>query len=179
MTKFYTIYLWVATISIALGQFRTDIPTSSRPGIEEDFTTESEDKSFFDDLRFKHQQSLSSSFMLSRGIPTSINSYTNTFTYHFREDLILDANVHLFNVMGAYSDLWGQDTHSPLNVNMAFDAGFRYYPANNGIFNVDARTHHSPFFNGQYVDLNILGFTVKRLYKSENYHPVFGPDVLD
>ena len=107
----------------------------------------------------------------------SINSYTNTFTYHFREDLIVDANVHLFNVMGAYSDLWGEDIHSPLN--MAFDAGVRYYPANNGIFNVDARTHHSQFFNGQYVDLKILGFTVKRLYTSENYHPVFGPDILD
>ena len=178
MTKFYTIYLWVATISIALGQFRTDIPTSIRPDIQEDFSPELDDESFFDDLRFKHQQSLSTRFMLSRGLPMSINSYTNTFTYHFREDLIVDANVHLFNVMGAYSDLWGEDIQSPLN-NMAFDAGVRYYPANNGIFNVDARSHHSPFFNGQYVDLKILGFTVKRLYTSENYHPVFRPDILD
>jgi len=177
MTKYYTIYLWVATISIALGQFRTDIPTSARPSILEDFSPESDDESFFDDLRFKHQQSFSSSFMFSQGMPMSINSYTNTITYHFREDLIVDANVHLFNVMGAYSDLWGKDIHSPLN--MAFDAGVRYYPANNGIFNVDARTHHSPFFNGQYVDLKILGFTVKRLYTSENYHPVFGPEILD
>ena len=104
MTKFYTIYLWVATISIALGQFRTDIPTSIRPDIQEDFSPELDDESFFDDLRFKHQQSLSTRFMLSRGLPMSINSYTNTFTYHFREDLIVDANVHLFNVMGAYSD---------------------------------------------------------------------------
>jgi len=48
MIKFYTIYLWVATISIALGQFRTDIPTSTRPGILEDFSTESDDESFFD-----------------------------------------------------------------------------------------------------------------------------------
>ena len=177
MTKFYTIYLWVATISIVIGQFRTDVPTSIRPGIEEGFSPELNDESFFDDHRFKHQQRLSSSFMLSRRLPMSINSYTNTFTYHFREDLIVDANVHLFNVMGAYSDLWGKDIQSPLN--MGFDAGVRYYPANNGIFNVDARTHHSPFFNGQYVDLKILGFTVKRLYKSENYHPVFGPDILD
>ena len=44
MTKFYTIYLWVATISIALGHFRTDIPTSTRPGILEDFSTESDAK---------------------------------------------------------------------------------------------------------------------------------------
>jgi len=177
MTKYFTIYLWVTTISIALGQFRTDIPTSTRPGIEEDFSPESDDESLFDNSRFKHQQNISSKFMFSRGLPMSINSYTNTFTYHFREDLSVDANVHLFNVMGAYSDLWGEDIHSPLN--MAFDAGVRYYPANNGILNVDARTHHSPFYNGQYVDLNILGFTVKRLYKSENHHPIFGPDILD
>jgi len=33
MTKLYTIYLWVATISIALGQFRIDTITSARPDI--------------------------------------------------------------------------------------------------------------------------------------------------
>ncbi len=33
MTKFYTIYLWVATISIALGQFGIDTITSARPDI--------------------------------------------------------------------------------------------------------------------------------------------------
>ena len=177
MTKFYTNYLWVATLSVVLGQFRTDIPTSTHPDILEDFSTESDDESFFDNLRLKHQQSFSSSFMFSQGLPMSINSYTNTITYHFREDLIVDANVHLFNVMGAYTDLWGNDVSRQLNT--AFDAGVHYYPMNNGIFDVEARTHHSPFFNGQYVNLNILGFTVKRLYKSENYHSVFGPDILN
>ena len=43
MKFIYIYYLWVATISIALGQFRTDIPTSTRPDILEDFSTESED----------------------------------------------------------------------------------------------------------------------------------------
>ena len=51
MTKFYTNYLWVATLSVVLGQFRTDIPTSTRPDILEDFSTESDDESFFDNLR--------------------------------------------------------------------------------------------------------------------------------
>jgi hypothetical protein len=33
MTKLYTIYLWVASVSIALGQFRIDTVTSARPDI--------------------------------------------------------------------------------------------------------------------------------------------------
>ena len=64
---------------------------------------------------------------------------------------------------------------APLGV----DAGLKCSPMNNGIIGIEARTHHNPLFNGQYVYLNVLGIPIKQLYRVESFHHNYGPEMLD
>ena len=73
--------------------------------------------------------------------PLSVNSYTNKFTFQIREDLIAGAKVNWFYLMGPYADLWGSDILGRPHVGV--DAGLKYFPMNNGIIDIEARTHHN------------------------------------
>tara|TARA_B100001245_G_C22490812_1_gene249402 strand:- start:229 stop:381 length:153 start_codon:yes stop_codon:yes gene_type:complete len=43
--------------------------------------------------------------------------------------------------MGPYADLWGSDILGRPHVGV--DAGLKYFPMNNGIIDIEARTHHN------------------------------------
>jgi len=127
--------------------------------------------------RFKHSQSISMAFSLFRGAPLSMYSYTNVFSYDIREDLVADVKVHGRFIDGAYRDLWGSEAYT--RPHLAMDAGVRYSPMNNGVFDIHARTYHDEWWSGQSIYLTFLGIPIKRLYKSRSFDHYYGPNPLD
>ena len=86
--------------------------------------------------RFKHKQVLSMSLSLKGRSPFSIYSYSNIFSYQIREDLVADMKIK-----GRFSN----SVNNPLLVDkryfsphIAMDAGIKYSPLNNGIFDLFA-----------------------------------------
>ena len=102
-----------------------------------------------EDSRFSHQQRLSASFSLYKGVPISSYAYSNGV---------------MINPL--YQDLWGSEMH--LKPHIAMDAGLKYSPVNNGLFDIHARTYHRPAWSGQSVYLTLLGIPIKRLYSSKS-----------
>tara|TARA_B100000029_G_C16949988_1_gene732155 strand:+ start:99 stop:410 length:312 start_codon:yes stop_codon:yes gene_type:complete len=90
------------------------------------------------------------------------------FEYQIRDDLRADIKIHGVFINPAYQDLWGSDLY--LRPHMAMDAGVKYSPMNNGLFDIHARTYHRPSWNGQSVYLTLLGIPIKRLYTSKSFN---------
>ena len=123
--------------------------------------------------KFKHKQMLSMSISLKGGSPFSIYSYSNIFSYQIREDLVADMKIK------------GRFSNSPNNLflvdkrylspHIAMDAGIKYSPLNNGIFDFHIRTFHDQWWSGQSIYLSLLGVPIKRLYKSKSFDHYQGP----
>ena len=123
--------------------------------------------------KFKHKQMLSMSLALKRGSPLSLYSYSNIFSYQIREDLVADIKIE-----GRFSN----SINSPLLVgkrylspHIAMDAGIKYSPLNNGIFDFHIRTFHDQWWSGQSIYLSFLGFPIKRIYRSKSFDHYQGP----
>ena len=123
--------------------------------------------------KFKHRQTLSMSLSLKRGSPLSTYSYSNIFSYQIREDLVADMKIK-----GRFSN----SANNPflvdkryLSPHIAMDAGIKYSPLNNGIFDFHIRTFHDQWWSGQSIYLSLLGVPIKRLYKSESFDYYQGP----
>ena len=124
--------------------------------------------------KFKHKQVLSMSLSLKKGSPLSIYSYSNIFSYQIREDLVADMKIK------------GRFSNSPNNLflvdkrylspHIAMDAGIKYSPFNNGVFDFHMRTFHDRWWSGQSVYLSFLGVPIKRLYKSKSFDHYQGPN---
>jgi hypothetical protein len=153
-------------------QFKIDSPLSKIVEYQSRHTV-TKDSLSFADSRFNHRQQFSMGFAVYEKSPLSYNAYTNILTYQIREDLVADAKLRLFNIAGPYSDIWGSS-----GLQTSVDAGLRYFPMNNGLFDIEARTYHTPGFNGQYVYLNFLGMRIKRLYKVES-GSAFDPEIFN
>ena len=133
-----------------------------------------------EDSRFGHQQRLSARFSFYKGVPISSYAYSNIFQYKIHEDLQADVKVHGVIINAAYQDLWGSELY--LKPHMAMDAGLKYSPMNNGLFDIHARTYHRPSWSGQSVYLTLLGIPIKRLYSSKSFNdnnPPYYPGFLD
>ena len=123
--------------------------------------------------RFKHKQRLSMSFSLKGGGPISIYSYSNIFSYKIREGLVADMNIHgRFSNNTYWPSLGGGKYLSP---HIAMDAGIKYSPLNNGVFDFHIRTFHDQWWSGQSAHLSFLGIPIKRLYKSKSFDHYQGP----
>ena len=121
-----------------------------------------------EDSRFRHRQLFSARLSFYNGAPISSYAYTNMFSYQMRDDLRADIKIHGVFINPAYQDLWGSDLY--LRPHMAMDAGVKYSPMNNGLFDIHARTYHRPSWNGQSVYLTLLGIPIKRLYTSKSFN---------
>ena len=124
--------------------------------------------------KFKHKQVLSVSLFLKRGSPLSIYSYSNIFSYQVREDFVADMKIK-----GRFSG----SSNNPFFVDekylfphIAMDAGVKYSPLNNGLFDFHIRTFHDQWWSGQSVYLSFLGVPIKRLYKSKSFDHYQGPN---
>ena len=124
--------------------------------------------------KFKHKQTLSMSLFLKRGGPLSTYSYSNIFSYQIREDLVADMKIK-----GRFSN----SVNSPflvdekyLSPHIAMDAGVKYSPLNNGLFDFHIRTFYDQWWSGQSVYLSFLGVPIKRLYKSKSFDNYQGPN---
>ena len=117
---------------------------------------------FDKDKTYRFEQTFKMGLSNLNGYPLSFYSYTNGFSFQLIEGLIGDANLH-----GTYIPFSYSSTSIPSKFYLSFDSGLKYYPMNNGVFNVEARTYHGPFGSGQTLDIDILGFTIKRLYQSK------------
>ena len=169
-TNVITAVFFVATIVTA--QFRPNVfpdpvADDSYEGI--DYLGQED----IEDSRFSHQQRLSASFSFYKGVPISSYAYSNIFEYKIREDLRADLKVHGVMINPAYQDLWGSEMY--LKPHMAMDAGLKYSPMNNGLFDIHARTYHRPAWSGQSVYLTLLGIPIKRLYSSKSFNENNGP----
>ena len=123
--------------------------------------------------KFEHKQMLSMSLFLKRGSPLSIYSYSNTFSYQVREDLVADMKIKgRFSSSASNPFLVNEKYLSP---HIAMDAGIKYSPLNNGIFDFHIRTFHDQWWSGQSVYLSFLGVPIKRLYKSKSFDHYQGP----
>ena len=123
--------------------------------------------------KFKHKQVLSMSFLLKRGSPLSIYSYSNIFSYQVREDLVADMKIK-----GRFSSSLNNPfllDERYLSPHIAMDAGIKYSPLNNGIFDFHIRTFHDQWWSGQSAYLSLLGVPIKRLYKSKSFDHYQGP----
>ena len=169
------IIIFVCFLSFGFAQFKPDFIRNPK----EDPYHSSDEVSMKDETenRFRHRQILTMGFSLFRGAPLSMYSYTNVFSYDIREDLVADVKIHGRFVHGAYQDLWGSDAYT--RPHLAMDAGVRYSPMNNGLFDIRARTYHDEWWNGQSIYLTFLGIPIKRLYKSRSFDEYYGPNPLD
>ncbi len=129
------------------------------------------------DGRFNHRQMFSAMFSIHKGAPVTMYSYTNIFSYDVREDLVADVKVHGRFLNSAYHDTWGGGIYG--QPHLAMDAGIKYSPMNNGLFDIQARTFHDEWWSGQSIYLSFLGIPIKRLYKSKSFDHYFGPNLWD
>ena len=120
------------------------------------------DYGFDEEKTYSFEQSLKMGFSNLDGYPLSFYSYTNAFSFQLIEGLIGDIKLH-----GTHIPFLYLGTSIPSKVYLSFDSGLKYYPMNNGALNLEARTYHGPFGSGQTLDIDILGFTIKRLYQSK------------
>ena len=117
-----------------------------------------------DSSKFGQHQSFSLGFNVGRGFPTNVYSYNNTTYYKIKDNLIADANFTFSYFKGSqYEDKYGYKLLNDINGD--FDAGVRYYPFKNSLFNIDARNYHSSNGTGSSLDLDFMGITIKRLFK--------------
>ena len=165
--KKVTIFIF---ISLLHSQFKPDFINSHK----EDRYIEMEEHYDEDQNgRLKHWQRLSMSLSLKRGSPLSLYSYTNIFNYKVREDLVADVKIH-----GRFSNSIYQPSLSGgkyLSPHLAMDAGIKYSPFNNGVFDLHIRTFHDQWWSGQSAYLSFLGIPIKRLYKSKSFNRYQGP----
>ena len=124
--------------------------------------------------KFKHKQMLSMSLALKGGSPLSLYSYSNIFSYQIREDLVVDMKIK-----GRFSNLANNlflVNERYLSPHIAMDAGIKYSPLNNGLFDLHIRTFYDQWWSGQSVYLSFLGVPIKRLYKSKSFDLYQGPN---
>ena len=124
--------------------------------------------------KFKHKQVLSMSLALNRGGPLSAYSYSNIFSYQIREDLVADMKIK-----GRFSNSVNNHfsiDEKYLSPHIAMDAGLKYSPLNNGVFDFHIRTFHDQWWSGQSVHLSFLGIPIKRLYRSKSFDHYQGPN---
>ena len=124
--------------------------------------------------KFKYKQMFSMSLSLKGRSPFSTYSYSNIFSYQIREDLVADMKIK-----GRFSN----SANNPLLVDkrylsphIAMDAGIKYSPLNNGIFDFHIRTFHDQWWSGHSVYLSFLGVPIKRLYRSKSFDHYQGPN---
>ena len=120
------------------------------------------DYGFNENRTYEFERSFKMGLSSLDGYPLSFYSYTNALSFQLIEGLIGDTKLH-----GTYIPFSYPGTSIPSKVHLSFDSGLRYYPMSNRAFNIEARTYHGLFGSGQTLDINILGFTVKRLYQSK------------
>lgn len=135
-----------------------------------------EAEGFYDkdqDKKFEHKQMLSMLLFLKKNSPISIYSYSNVFSYQIREDLVADMKIK-----GRFSN----SANNPFLVDerylspyIAMDAGIKYSPLSNGVFDFQIRTFHDQWWSGQSIYLSFLGVPIKRLYKSKSFDHYQGP----
>ena len=123
--------------------------------------------------KFKHKQVLSMSLALNRGGPLSAYSYSNIFSYQIRENLVADMKIKGRFSNSANNPFLVDERY--LTPHIAMDAGIKYSPLNNGIFDFHIRTFHDQWWSGQSVYLSFLGVPIKRLYKSKSFEHYQGP----
>ena len=123
--------------------------------------------------KFKHKQMLSMSLALKRGSPLSLYSYSNIFSYQIREDLVADMKIK-GRFSNSTNSLFLVDKRY-LSPHIAMDAGIKYSPFNNGVFDFHIRTFHDQWWSGQSIYLSLLGVPIKRLYKSKSFDHYQGP----
>jgi len=173
-----TIIVLVA-ISTMFAQFKPNV--FPQPPDEDPYSgIEMTDQQDTDYNRFSHRQQLSANLSFYKGMPISSYAYTNMFAYQIREDLRADVKIHGVLINAAYQDLWGPDVY--LRPHMAMDAGLKYSPMNNGLFDIHARTYHRSAWSGQSIYLTFLGIPIKKLYTSKSFNQnngLYHPGSLD
>ena len=168
ISKTITVIIYV---SLLLAQFKPafiKVPKEETGIKAEEFYDEDQVK------RFKHKQMLSMSLALKRGSPLSLYSYSNIFSYQIREDLVADMKIKGRFSSSASNPLLVNERY--LSPHIAMDAGIRYSPLNNGLFDFNIRTFHDQWWSGQSVYLSFLGVPIKRLYKSKSFDHYQGPN---
>ena len=136
-----------------------------------------EAEGFYDkdqDEKFKHKQMLAMSISLKRGSPYLIYSYSNIFSYQTREDLLGDMKIKGRSSNSSNNPCLVDKKY--LSPHIAMDAGVKYSPLNNGVFDFHIRTFHDQWWNEQSVYLSFLGVPIKRLYKSKSFDHYQGPN---
>ena len=126
--------------------------------------------------KFKHKQTLSMSLSLTSGSPLSLYSYSNIFSYQIRDDLVADVKINGRFSNSANNLLLVDEKY--LSPHISMDAGIKYSPLNNGIFDFHIRTFHDQWWSGQSIYLTFLGIPIKRLYNSKSFDSYFGPNPL-
>ena len=154
------------------------LPAQFKPGFvkvpKEEMGIEAEGLNDEDQVeKFKHKQMLSMSLFLKRGSPLSIYSYSNNFSYQLREDLVADMKIEGRFSSSANNPFLVEERY--LSPHIAMDAGIKYSPLSNGIFDFHIRTFHDQWWSGQSVYLSFLGVPIKRLYKSKSFDYYQGP----
>ena len=154
------------------------LPAQFKPGLvkepKEDIGIDAEEIYDEDQVeKFKHKQTLSMSLSLTSGSPLSVYSYSNIFSYQIRDNLVADVKISGRFSNSANNLLLVDEKY--LSPHISMDAGIKYSPLNNGIFDFHIRTFHDQWWSGQSAYLSFLGIPIKRLYKSKSFDHYQGP----
>ena len=118
--------LIVLSLGIVTAQFRSELPIQSLPTNLNGELDNQKSLSLFDSGRFDMSHGFSMS-MLSNGQHSfSVMGFTNNLNYLLADNLMLDANLTLYN-----SQLPFQGGQAFNQLNIAYDAGITYQPTKN------------------------------------------------
>ena len=123
-----------------------------------------ENESIFKINNFKNSQAKFGNYLAFNNFSADHNNQY----FKVGNKLILDSNYEefMYNNNSKYSDIYGKELIS--SINGPYNAGARYFPLGNGIFNIDARTYNDSkgISEGQSLGIGILGVTIYEFYKN-------------
>ena len=96
----------------------------------------------------------------------NFQNYSHSQYFKLNKGLLIDSNYSnfMYNRNFFYAEKYGKNLID--EINGPYDAGLRYFPLGNGIFNIDARNHINSrgISEGHSLGIGLLGWTIYNFY---------------
>ena len=175
--------IYIISIAFAFGQSKTETMINSVDlnRINNEFKLAKKNRSIIESKKLDYRQEYSINLGQYLGSQPQTFGHHQDFYYIIKENLIVDTNIPEFmlNSSSAYSQKYGKNLIG--RINGSYDIGLCYYPLDNGIFNLDARTYNDyrGMSEGQSLGVGIFGFTIFNFYENGNTDKDWTPDYID
>lgn len=165
-------FIYIISIAFPFGQYNIDTLTNSvgLTSINNKNSQIKKNRLIVDRKQLEYRQKYSINIGQYLEFQPQAFGYHRDFYYRIKENLVIDTNIPEFmlNSGSAYSQKYGKDLI--VRINGSYDTGLRYYPLDNGIFNLDVRTYNDfrGMSRGQSLGIGVFGITIFNYYQNGN-----------